>query len=639
MHENHIDLTHHPYHAVPDLENSITLAKFVQTANVLLNLPRTVALAAINLLPMKTRIQKPKADAAQRQEKANAPKNSTSIVTFANQRPESAQLETIQQSADASPQMLRLAQLKAMAESSRNLTGLPDDLKSGIENLSGFAMDDVRVHYNSDKPTQLHAHAYAQGTDIHIAPGQEHHLPHEAWHVVQQKQGRVRPTLQMKSGVQVNDDAGLEQEADAMGAKALQTNPHSMHNGALKTDNEANASPIAQRNYDGVKKLRIGVIYAGDTVGISANQLPAHTYVWILSNTAVADTALDGQGVTSGHNKSSPRQIIDANALNVRNRKMMDESRSGGEVVSALFQSGPFQIPRTHKPGNREQYDYSFWRFAAIECYRTWYNGVGSGLGWPDIAGGKTLVETIDSDVSGITGVTNEGRVEGKSIKADWLAEAGVYQWDWADVKDNELIKAHFTAESTLDTVAMDAALAEFAKQYLQAEKDAREAKAGEIFRIYFPEPATRISPDAINLLAGSPFSDISISRGQQIGHKRESIGLIAGLVFLDTGGDKNKASRSKSKLKFSSSFVVKTGLGDRKGAYVRMFLEWYGKAKEGEGFKKLDFSLVESASGFDQSYLNPKVADDVLTWHNSSLDAMYEKGKKAGEIFFNPKS
>ena len=97
-----------------------------------------------------------------------------------------------------------------------NKTGLPDELKSGVENLSGFAMDDVRVHYNSSKPAQIQAHAYAQGTDIHIAPGQEKHLPHEAWHVVQQKQGRVKPTLQMK-GVAINDDGGLEKEADLMG--------------------------------------------------------------------------------------------------------------------------------------------------------------------------------------------------------------------------------------------------------------------------------------------------------------------------------------------------------------------------------------------------------------------------------------
>lgn len=103
-----------------------------------------------------------------------------------------------------------------------NNTGLPDDLKSGIEGMSGMSMDDVNVHYNSDKPSQLQAHAYAQGTDIHVAPGQEKHLPHEAWHVVQQKQGRVNPTVQLKGKVAVNDDEGLEREADVMGDKAMQ---------------------------------------------------------------------------------------------------------------------------------------------------------------------------------------------------------------------------------------------------------------------------------------------------------------------------------------------------------------------------------------------------------------------------------
>ncbi len=105
-----------------------------------------------------------------------------------------------------------------------NNTGLPDKLKSGIENLSGHSMDDVKVHYNSSKPAQLNAHAYAQGTNIHVASGQEKHLPHEAWHVVQQKQGRVKPTIQMKGGAHINDDAGLEKEADVMGGKALQIN-------------------------------------------------------------------------------------------------------------------------------------------------------------------------------------------------------------------------------------------------------------------------------------------------------------------------------------------------------------------------------------------------------------------------------
>jgi hypothetical protein len=105
-------------------------------------------------------------------------------------------------------------------ESIPNQTGLPDALKAGIENLSGYSLDNVRVHYNSSKPAQLRALAYTQGTDIHVAPGQEKHLPHEAWHVVQQMQGRVKPTMQMK-GVQINDDEGLEREADVMGEKII----------------------------------------------------------------------------------------------------------------------------------------------------------------------------------------------------------------------------------------------------------------------------------------------------------------------------------------------------------------------------------------------------------------------------------
>lgn len=104
----------------------------------------------------------------------------------------------------------------------RKANGLPENLRAGISQLSGYAMDDVKVHYNSSRPAQLHAHAYAQGTQIHLAPGQEKHLPHEAWHVVQQKQGRVKPTMQMKGGVKVNDNRGLEKEADQMGIRALQ---------------------------------------------------------------------------------------------------------------------------------------------------------------------------------------------------------------------------------------------------------------------------------------------------------------------------------------------------------------------------------------------------------------------------------
>ena len=104
-------------------------------------------------------------------------------------------------------------------EQKRNETGMSDNLKAGIEDLSGFAMDDVRVHYYSPEPATVQALAYTQGTDIYVAPGQEQHLPHEAWHVAQQMAGRVEPTTEV-SGLPVNDCIELEHEADVMGARA-----------------------------------------------------------------------------------------------------------------------------------------------------------------------------------------------------------------------------------------------------------------------------------------------------------------------------------------------------------------------------------------------------------------------------------
>lgn len=88
--------------------------------------------------------------------------------------------------------------------------GLPQPVKREVEALSGMNMGHGHVHYNSTKLAQLHAHAYAQRAQIHLASGQERHLLHDAWHVMQQAQGRVRPTVQMKKNVAVNDDPSLE---------------------------------------------------------------------------------------------------------------------------------------------------------------------------------------------------------------------------------------------------------------------------------------------------------------------------------------------------------------------------------------------------------------------------------------------
>ena len=95
---------------------------------------------------------------------------------------------------------------------------LPPALQLAAETLSGVSLAGVMVHSNSPEPGRLQAAAFAQGAHIHLAPGQERQLPHEAWHVVQQRQGRVRATADV-AGMPVNADPALEQESDAMAAR------------------------------------------------------------------------------------------------------------------------------------------------------------------------------------------------------------------------------------------------------------------------------------------------------------------------------------------------------------------------------------------------------------------------------------
>jgi hypothetical protein len=97
---------------------------------------------------------------------------------------------------------------------------LPEPLKAGVERLSGVAVDDVRVHADSPVPAVLGTHAFTWGRHIHVGPGQQHHLPHEAWHAAQQLGGRVAAT-EARAGVALNADPRLEGEADRMGAAAV----------------------------------------------------------------------------------------------------------------------------------------------------------------------------------------------------------------------------------------------------------------------------------------------------------------------------------------------------------------------------------------------------------------------------------
>lgn len=116
--------------------------------------------------------------------------------------------------------------------------GLPPALRAQMEAALGHDFSGVRIHTGS-KAAEVGAVAYTQGTDIHFAPGAydpgsisgRQLLGHELTHVVQQAQGRVSATTQAK-GMGVNDDVGLEREADVLGAKAAQ---HTLTNSVAHT--------------------------------------------------------------------------------------------------------------------------------------------------------------------------------------------------------------------------------------------------------------------------------------------------------------------------------------------------------------------------------------------------------------------
>lgn len=227
----------------------------------------------------------------------------------------------------------------------RNNTGLPDTLKSGMERISGMGLDDVRVHYNSPQPAAVQAHAYAQGNDIHLAAGQERHLPHELGHVVQQAQGRVNPTTSI-AGVAVNDNPRLENEATQMGHSALQ---RSVIQRALITDKDI--KPKSGSNYewkkhrtnysdDGDEKIAEGL---GAKIKKSTKTLKTKITWAAVDNKSKEGTSMTAAPLGPDHKLGSNPQSGGGKIWNMRRKQLQDytgESYVAGHLLSAKL-GGP----------------------------------------------------------------------------------------------------------------------------------------------------------------------------------------------------------------------------------------------------------------------------------------------------------
>lgn len=104
---------------------------------------------------------------------------------------------------------------------------MPLPLQQSMEHAFQSDFSTVQIHADSERAAALGALAYTEGDSVHMAPGQyspgtqagRELIGHELAHVVQQREGRVSATGQAK-GLEVNDDPGLESEADDLGRRA-----------------------------------------------------------------------------------------------------------------------------------------------------------------------------------------------------------------------------------------------------------------------------------------------------------------------------------------------------------------------------------------------------------------------------------
>ncbi|WP_457333510.1 eCIS core domain-containing protein [Rhizobacter sp. P5_C2] len=246
------------------------------------------------------------------------------------------------------------------AEADEANGGLPAQLRAGIEALSGMDMAGVRVHRNSSQPAQLNALAYAQGNDIHLGPGQEQHLPHEAWHVVQQRQGRVPATTRLAQ-TNVNDDQSLEREADAMGINATRASVPSQTNDANERSDALSGFSLSAmspgRGYIGtmqLKKQDAENYIVNENLGIKSDKESVAKYI----NDTTKSTNIRKGLLDAWNHNTSPRwtiqEPVDFGATS---------SSSGMEIAAALggydSDEGTPMNKKTHKTLRRQESDYT----------------------------------------------------------------------------------------------------------------------------------------------------------------------------------------------------------------------------------------------------------------------------------------
>lgn len=286
-----------------------------------------------------------------------------------------------------------------------NLKGMSDNLKSGLEQLSGMDLSDVRVHRNSGKPEKVGALAYTQGTDIHVGPGQEKHLPHEGWHVVQQMQRRVKPTMQAM-GMAINDENHLEKEADRMGEKAISLTPSSA---TVQT-------PYKRRN----PQEAAGAVQGKELVIQRVFDLPTLNIAGAIGHVSTLQEMSTRRGIVGCHNKDSFMDMGDQFQIT----NLYDAGINGVEHVSYRMykKDRTQQFNEIARIGERIEYE-----LGAQEFEKTIYD--------PGVWSNERLTEAItealnDANNNGVyrDGGSFRGECESYNVTFEFWCRGGVLQ-------------------------------------------------------------------------------------------------------------------------------------------------------------------------------------------------------------------
>ncbi len=152
---------------------------------------------------------------------------------------------------------LQRKEAKAQDTTGATEEGHTGEVMSKMESAFGADFSNIKINKNSSDAEDMGALAYTKGNQIDFAPGQynpqsqsgQELLGHELAHVVQQREGRVKANSSV-NGQAVNNDPGLEKEADDLGKKAAS-------GGAPIQKKKA---PYAPSNSIGVSQFKLDIV-------------------------------------------------------------------------------------------------------------------------------------------------------------------------------------------------------------------------------------------------------------------------------------------------------------------------------------------------------------------------------------------